>query len=78
MTALNKNGQPRKSGSGRTKGATSLVSIKLSELQKHFTDEEMIVCGRVFLAKAGINPDGPAIAAPLTAEEKAGIKVIDI
>ena len=60
-TAINKNGQPRKSGSGRKKGSSSLVSVKLSDLRKHFNDDELIVCGRCFIEQ---KPDLAALYAP--------------
>lgn len=77
MSKVNKDGTLRKSGSGRTKGATSLVSVKLSTLKEKFSDEDVIVCGRVFLREAGIEPSGKAISAPLSDEEKAGITLTE-
>lgn len=78
MSALCKNGLPRKSGSGRTKGAVSLVSVKLSTLVGKFKPDDLIVCGRIFLKKAGIDPDCQAISAPISAELRAGIQIIEV
>ncbi len=52
MVTLNKNGKPRKQGSGRKKGSTSLVSVRLSDLKKSFNDDDLIVCGRVFFGES--------------------------
>lgn len=51
MGAINKNGQPRKAGSGRKKGSSSLVSVKLSDLVASFRPEDLIVVGRVFVSQ---------------------------
>jgi hypothetical protein len=75
---LKKDGTPRKSGSGRTAGATSLVSVRLADLAGKFGPDDLIVCGRVFLRKAGIEPAGKALANPLDAAQKAGIQVIEV
>jgi hypothetical protein len=76
---LNKNGQPRKAGSGRTKGAVSLVSVPLKDLIAKFSGDDLVVVGRRWLEQAGL--DGAAVKAinaPLTDEEKAGIQIIEI
>jgi len=79
MATLNKDGSPRKAGSGRTKGAKSLVSISLKELNANFNEDDLIVCGSVFLRKAGmLDKSLPAISSPLTETEKMGIQVIEI
>jgi hypothetical protein len=78
MSKINKNGKPRKVGSGRTKGASSLVSVKLSELIKKFGNDDLIVCGRVFLRDAGIGDTQPAIKSALSDEEKSGIQVVEV
>jgi hypothetical protein len=61
---LKKDGTPRKAGSGRTKGATSLVSIRLSELNDRFKQEDLIVVGRIFARQAGLGEDIKAISEP--------------
>ena len=68
MTAMRKDGTPRAKGSGRTKGAVSLVSVKLSDLTSKFKADDLVVCGRVFLSKAGIVNPAPAITAPTPAD----------
>lgn len=75
---MKNDGQVRKKGSGRTKGATSLVSVRMEDLLKKFKANDMIVCGRVFLREAGIEDVAPAISAPLSESAKAGINVIEL
>jgi hypothetical protein len=74
---LKKDGTPRKQGSGRTKGALSLVSVKMSDLAEKFGPNDLVVCGRIFVEKAGIGIVGKAVSAPLTETEKAGITLIE-
>jgi len=38
----NKNGKPRKTGSGRTKGATSLVKVSLGTLKKYLASDLIV------------------------------------
>jgi hypothetical protein len=76
---LNKDGTPRKAGSGRTKGAVSLVSISLDRLVKTFGPNDLIVVGRRWLEQAGIEGGAlKALKAPLTDEEKAGIQIVEV
>lgn len=79
MATLNKDGTPRKAGSGRTKGAKSLVSISLKELNQNFNEDDLIVCGSVFLRKTGLlDKSSPAIDSPLNETEKMGIQIIEV
>lgn len=66
----------KRKGSGRTKGAVSLVSVKLSDLTAKFSPEDLVVCGAVFLRKAGITNTIQAISAPIPKEAKEGIAVL--
>ena len=51
----NKNGKPRKTGSGRTKGATSLVKVSLGTLKKYLASDSIVIpVGRVWLRVMGI------------------------
>ena len=51
----NKNGKPRKTGSGRTKGATSLVKVSLGTLKKYLASDSITIpVGRVWLRDMGI------------------------
>jgi len=51
----NKNGKPRKTGSGRTKGATSLVKVSLGTLKKYLASDSIVIpVGRVWLRGMGI------------------------
>ena len=68
---LNKDGTPRKKGSGKTKGAGCYASITWSELKNLISDDVQIPVSRVWLrnlgeenqGKAALNP--PHIAADL-------------
>jgi hypothetical protein len=42
----NKDGTPRKQGSGRKKGSLSLMQVKLSELTEKFNPNDPIIVGR--------------------------------
>ena len=51
----NKNGKPRKTGSGRTKGSTSLVKVSLGTLKKYLASDSIAIpVGRVWLRDMGI------------------------
>ena len=50
---LNKDGSPRKSGSGRRKGATSFANITLAELEKFCGSATGIPVSRVWLEQMG-------------------------
>lgn len=58
----NKNGKPRKTGSGRTKGATSLVRVSLGTLKKYLANDSVsIPVGRVWLRDMGIEVVAPKV-----------------
>jgi len=42
----NKDGTPRKQGSGRKKGSVSLMQVKLSELSEKFNPNDPMIVGR--------------------------------
>ena len=50
---LNKDGTPRKSGSGRRKGAKSFANISIADLQKFCGSATLIPVSRVWLEKMG-------------------------
>ena len=50
---LNKDGTPRKSGSGRRKGANSFVSIRVSDLKQFCGQNTLIPVSRGWLEKMG-------------------------
>lgn len=50
---VNKDGSPRKAGSGRTKGATSFQQVKLKDLTPFIGNETPIPVSRVWLQKIG-------------------------
>lgn len=62
-------------GSGRTVGAVSLVSVKMSDLMARFKPDDLVVVGRVFVNKAGVPVHGPAISLPASAAVQAGVTV---
>ena len=53
MRSINKDGTPRKQGSGRTKGATSFVNVKLKDITPFIGQETQIPVSRVWLKKIG-------------------------
>mgnify|MGYP001179764502 FL=1 len=53
MVTLNKDGTPRKKGSGKTKGSTSFVEIKLSTLKNLVKDGVTIPVSRKWLNALG-------------------------
>ena len=54
----------KRPGAGRTKGAVSLISVKMKDLKGRFNDEDIVVVGRVFAQKSGIAAVAPAVSAP--------------
>lgn len=67
---LNKDGTPRKTGSGRKKGAKSFVNITLSELEKFCGSATGIPVSRVWLERMGASID-TLTPAPTTAKASA-------
>jgi len=56
----NKDGKPRKTGSGRTKGATSLVKVSLGTLKEYLANDSITIpVGRVWLRDMGIEVSAP-------------------
>ena len=53
MKTLNKDGTPRKQGSGRKKGANSFANVKLEDLQQFCGSATAIPVSRVWLEKIG-------------------------
>tara|TARA_B100002019_G_scaffold276940_1_gene276250 strand:- start:627 stop:836 length:210 start_codon:yes stop_codon:yes gene_type:complete len=54
MTTLNKDGSPRKSGSGRPKGSKSFINVSLQELQKFVGENALIPVRKVWLHEVAI------------------------
>ena len=50
---LNKNGKPRKIGSGKTKGAGCFAKIKWKNLKEFIKEDDDILVGRVWLRSVG-------------------------
>jgi hypothetical protein len=76
---INKDGTPRKAGSGRTKGAVSLVSVPLKTLVANLKEDEFVVVGRRWLEGAGLSEEAVRITpSALTEEEKAGIQIVEV
>ena len=58
----NKNGKSRKTGSGRTKGATSLVKVSLGILKEYLANDNIAIpVGRVWLRDMGIEVSTPKV-----------------
>ena len=51
---LNKNGKPRKIGSGKTKGAGCFAKIKWKQLKEFVKEEDEIIVSRVWLRSTGV------------------------
>lgn len=73
MATLNKDGTPRKSGSGRKKGSVSFVNVKLSDLQGVAGANTPIPVSRVWLQQMGYELDGFKPSVEVTAA-KAPVK----
>jgi len=73
----NKDGTPRKTGSGRKKGAKSFVNVTLADLKKFCGAAASIPVSRVWLEQIGatIGGDAQAPAAPVAAEPEAEQKI---
>ena len=54
MTTLNKDGKPRKTGSGRPKGSKSFINVSLEELQKFVGENTLIPVRKVWLHEVAI------------------------
>ena len=66
---LNKDGTPRKIGSGKTKGAGCYAKITLKELRKLITDDKEVSVNRVWLRKIMEKSNAKDIAMGLKAPE---------
>ena len=53
MKTLNKDGTPRKQGSGRKKGANSFANVTLADLEQFCGSATLIPVSRVWLEKMG-------------------------
>ena len=74
---INKDGTPRKTGSGRKKGAKSFVNVTLADLQKFCGAAAAIPVSRVWLEQIGatIAGDAQTPVAPVAAEPEAEQKI---
>ena len=74
---LNKDGTPRKTGSGRKKGAKSFVNITLAELEKFCGSATGIPVSRVWLEQMGASIQGtaPSPVSPIESEPEAEQKI---
>lgn len=52
--AVNKDGSPRKKGSGRKKGAVSFVKVPLKELNSLLREDMQVVVSRRFAEELGL------------------------
>ncbi len=62
---LNKDGTPRKIGSGKTKGAGCYESVLLRDLRKFLNEEDEVSVSRVWLRNAKANQRGNTISLDL-------------
>jgi len=71
---LNKDGSPRKSGSGRRRGAKSFTNISIADLQKFCGSATLIPVSRVWLEKMGASvseaPKTSVASSPKEIEEE--------
>ena len=51
---VNKDGSPRKKGSGRPKGSRSFINVKLAELKNFVADDALIPVRKVWLHEVAI------------------------
>jgi len=65
----NKDGSPRKSGSGRRKGANSFSNISLADLEKFCGSASVIPVSRVWLEQMGACIQGSAPTPVSTAQQ---------
>ena len=65
---LNKDGTPRKSGSGRRKGANSFANVTLADLEKFCGSATLIPISRVWLENMGASIE--AKPTNITTQEK--------
>ena len=72
---LNKEGTPRKSGSGRRKGATSFTNISIADLQKFCGSATLIPVSRVWIEQMGasVSESTPTIVKQEDAEPNENI-----
>lgn len=54
MTTLNKDGTPRKAGSGRPKGSKSFINVRLHELKKFVGENTLIPVRKAWLHEVAI------------------------
>jgi hypothetical protein len=54
MGTLNKDGSPRKAGSGRPKGSKSFINVSLKELQNFVGENALIPVRKVWLHEVAI------------------------
>ena len=71
-TTRNKDGTPRKVGSGRKKGSNSFVKVPFSELKDYIGEKTPIVVSRIWLESLGIHSskEDYSVKLSLTEEEE--------
>ena len=67
---LNKDGTPRKIGSGKTKGAGCYESVLLRDLRKFLNEDDEVSVSRVWLRNAKANQRGNTISLDLGNENQ--------
>jgi len=71
---LNKDGTPRKIGSGKTKGAGCFAKIKWAQLKEFIKEDEDILVGRVWLRSVGALSQKRGSKKKQPAANKMGVK----
>ena len=66
---INKDGTPRKSGSGRKKGSNSFVKVTYSELKEYIGEKTPITVSRVWLESLGFIVDSSEPSVVIKASE---------
>ena len=70
---LNKDGTPRKIGSGKTKGAGCYESVLLRDLRKFLNEDDEVSVNRVWLRNAKANQRGNTVSLDLKNRKSAKI-----
>ena len=66
---INKNGKPRKKGSGRKKGSNSFVRVTYGELKDYIGEKTPIAVSRVWLESLGFSIEGPEASVKIKTSE---------
>ena len=65
---INKDGKPRKSGSGRRKGSNSFVKVSFSQLKDYIGEKAPMLVSRVWLESLGFIVDSEQASVTITTQ----------